>query len=222
MKRQIPTAVLAAMMASFLGPLGPTNAVGMSTQSETFEEAMHVRPHIDHGTEIFETCAACHGTDGWGASDGSVPAIAGQSAPVLIKQVIEFRYDARHSIRMQHFTDRHHLTTAQDLADVAGYIATLPPRQPPPRDRSAQTGQGAGLYASFCASCHGRNAEGNPRMRVPRLAAQHPEYLGEQLHDAAEGRRPSMGRDHARLLGHLSRSDIDALVEYLAAEPPVR
>jgi len=56
--------------------------------------------------------------------------------------------------------------------------------------------------------------------RVPRLAAQHPEYLQEQLHDAAEGRRPSMGRDHARLLAPLSREETDAIAEYLASIAP--
>lgn len=222
MNRQISSSVLAAVMLSVLATFRPAAVTGMSTQSETLADALNLRPHIEHGTELFETCAACHGADGWGASDGSVPAIAGQSASVLIKQIVEFRYDARHSIRMQHFTDRHHLANPQDLADVAAYIESLPPRQPPPQSRNPQAAQGASLYENFCSRCHGQSAEGNQQARIPRLAAQHVEYLEDQLHDAAEGRRPSMGLDHARLLSKLTRSEIDALAAYLAATPPIR
>lgn len=215
MKMQVASGVVAALiLAAFT--LVPVGSVGMSTEGETLEQALHLTPRIDHGSETFETCAACHGADGWGASDGSVPAIAGQSVPVLVEQIVEFREDARHSIRMHHFADRHHLATPQDLADVAAYIASLPPRQPAPREQNSPTGHGASLYASFCASCHGRGAEGDPATRVPRLAAQHREYLEEQLHDAAEGRRPSMGRDHARMLNRLSGPDMDAIAAYLS------
>jgi cytochrome c553 len=200
--------------------LAPTVSIAISETSEALDAALRLKPRLDHGAEIFDTCAACHGANGWGASDGSVPAIAGQSVPVLVQQVVEFQYDARHSIRMQHFTNRHHLATPQDVADVAAYVESLPPRQPAPLRQNPRSGQGASLFADFCASCHGRRAEGNPARRVPRLAAQHPEYLQEQLHDAAEGRRPSMGRDHARLLTPLSRDEIDAIAEYLAGLSP--
>ena len=172
-----PTGLLGALVLAGLSVLTPTQSVGMSTESETLEQALHLAPRIDHGAEIFDTCAACHGTDGWGASDGTVPAIAGQSVPVLVKQVVEFRDDARHSIRMQHFTNRHHLAGPQDLADVAAYIESLPPRQPSAHAEGSGAAQGANLYARACASCHGSSAEGNPGARVPRLAAQHREYL---------------------------------------------
>lgn len=205
-----------AALALLVGASVPAVTVAISDTSEALDEALRLKPRLDHGTQLFETCAACHGADGWGASDGSVPAIAGQSVPVLVEQIVEFREDARHSIRMHHFADRHHLATPQDLADVAAYIASLPPRQPAPREQNSPTGHGASLYASFCASCHGRGAEGDPATRVPRLAAQHREYLEEQLHDAAEGRRPSMGRDHARMLNRLSGPDMDAIAAYLS------
>lgn len=212
--------VLAALTGAVLAAFAAGESAAMSTQSESLEQALRLSPRIDHGAEIFDTCAACHGSDGWGASDGSVPAIAGQSVPVLVKQIVEFRYDARHSIRMQHFADRHHLTTPQDLADVAAYVQSLPARQPPVLNQSAGAGQATALYANVCSGCHGRGAEGNPVTRVPRLAGQHREYLDEQLHDAAEGRRPSMERDHARLLARLSRDEIGAIAEYLAGLSP--
>src|SRR5579885_820402 len=99
-----------AALALTLVALGPPASLAISETSQALDEALRLTPRLDHGAETFETCAPCHGTDGWGAPDGSVPAIAGQFVPVLVQQIVEFRYDARHSIRMQHFTDRHHLT----------------------------------------------------------------------------------------------------------------
>jgi cytochrome c553 len=122
---------------------------------------------------------------------------------------------------MQHFVNRHHLETPQAIADVASYVSSLPPREPTSAGPSARVMHGGTVFASLCASCHGRDAEGNPTARVPRLAAQHPEYLAEQLHDAVEGRRPSMGRDHARLLMRMNPDEIDAIAEYLAGIAPV-
>ena len=194
--------------------LAPALCMALSTESSELQAALHATPHLDRGAELFDTCAACHGSDGGGTSDGTVPSIAGQYQSVLVRQLIEFRHSARLNIRMQHFVDRHHLTDAQQLADVAAYISSLPPRAVPPGGAVAPLGTAA-IYARLCESCHGRNGAGDPATQVPRLAGQHPEYLGEQLHDAAEGRRPSM-RGHARRLQTLSGEEIDGLAVYLA------
>lgn len=197
-----------------------STAVAMSTPSEELDQALRLKPHLAHGAEIFETCAACHGPDGHGAPDGSVPAIAGQPMAVIAKEIVEFRYDSRLNVRMQHFVDRHHLTAPQQLADVAAYVSSLPPRHPPPAQETPQSRRGARLFAESCASCHGPMGEANASARVPRLAGQYPEYLAEQLHDAAEGRRPGMGRDHMRVLARLSSDDLDAIAQYLTGIDP--
>jgi len=195
-------------------------ALAISTQSAAVDAALRLKPRLDRGAEIFEMCAACHGQDGHGASDGSVPAIAGQPVAVIVRQIVAFRYDSRLNVRMQHFVDRHHLESPQDLADVAAYASSLPPRPATPAPESAATRQAASLFAASCAGCHGTQGEGSPR--VPRLAGQYAAYLDEQLHDAAEGRRPSMSRQHARLLASLSSDDLEAISEYLAGVEPER
>src|SRR6185312_7246389 len=129
--------MIGAALGLWLATWTPEPAVAISKRSAALDASLRLTPRLDRGAEIFETCAACHGTNAWGASDGSVPAVAGQSSSVLIEQIIEFRYDARHSIRMQHFTQPHHLATPQDVADVAGYIASLPPREPTPEFQRA-------------------------------------------------------------------------------------
>lgn len=210
-----PTAVALCVLATLVPPA----AVAISTTGEQLDMALRLKPRLDRGAEIFAMCAACHGQDGQGASDGSVPAIAGQSAPVLVKQIIEFRDDTRFNIRAQSFV-AHYPLAPQELADVAAFVSNLPARQPAPARESPRAGDGATLFANLCASCHGPRAEGNVRARVPRLAGQHPEYLSRQLHDAAEGRRPSMSESHAPLLKELSSDDMNAIATYLAGVTP--
>jgi cytochrome c553 len=77
-------------------------------------------------------------------------------------------------------------------------------------------GRGATAYAAQCASCHGPNGEGDDRGWVPRLAGQHSGYLMRQIHDAANGRRPPMSRDHRKLFEKLDYDDIYGLTDYLA------
>lgn len=191
----------------------PRAVVAMPKAGAELEAAMRATPNLTHGAEMFETCAACHGANGVGASDGSVPAIAGQHFRVIVKQLVEFRNDARIDIRMQHFVNGDRITRAQDLADVAGYIASLAPAQV--RVEHATT-SGQGTYVQYCESCHGSRAEGNGVSGIPRLAGQHVEYLIRQLGDAAEGRRPGMGRDHTRVLLRLDSTETAAVAAYVA------
>jgi len=207
--------LLAALALGVAAALMPATAMAVSTADEQYAAALRLKPDLDRGASLFELCAGCHGRDGDGSRDGTVPTIAGQFAPVLVKQLIDFRYDSRHSIRVQGFISHHELN-AQALADVAAYVSRLPPRQPPALQAGRPAAQGAALYATACAGCHGAHGEGYPGARVPRLAGQHSRYLAEQLRDAAGGERPGMARDHARLLAQLDAGDLDALAAYLS------
>ncbi len=207
------------LLFGFAAAVMPATAIAVSTGDEQYAAALRLKPDLDRGAGLFELCAGCHGRDGDGASDGRVPAIAGQIASVLVKQLVDFRHDSRHSIRVQGFIS-HHQLSAQDLADVAAYVRSLPPRRPAPLQEGPQTAQGAALFAAVCAKCHGAQGEGDSGTRVPRLAGQHSQYLAEQLRDAAMGNRPGMERDHSRLLAQLSGEDIDALSGYLAGVAP--
>src|SRR6185503_15311894 len=88
-----------------------------------FRAAARLTPDRLRGADLFRVCAACHGAEGRGTSDGSIPAIAGQHGSVILKQIVDFRHDRRWDERMQHFTDSHHLATTQDVTDVAAYVA---------------------------------------------------------------------------------------------------
>lgn len=175
-----------------------------------------LKPNLDHGAQLFQVCAACHGSDGEGASDGTVPAIAGQHFRVLVKQLVDYRHDQRWDIRMEHFTDRHHIAGPQELADLSAYVAALPPMGGKGYGDGENIAHGARVYLTLCASCHGATGAGNAASRVPRLAGQHFVYLERQLYDAVDGRRPNMGGEHARRLKRLDRADILGVADYLS------
>ncbi len=186
-----------------------------SPARQELSSALALTPDLANGQQLFDQCAACHGSDGSGAQGGSVPAIAGQHFRVVLKQLVDFRHDKRWDIRMEHFTDRHHLKTPQELADVAGYIAELP-RVRAPTGENTYLQRGASVFVARCARCHGASGGGDDSAGVPRLAGQHREYTIRQMHDAADGRRPNMAGEHANYTRGLSFEEVQGIADYMA------
>jgi len=198
----------------------PMAVAADSPAEREFRSIIQLQTNPSHGQALFDTCAACHGPTGAGVSDGTVPAIAGQHFRVIVAALVGFRHASRRDPRMQHFTDQHHLATAQDIADVARYASQLTPTQTSAHGDGTNNARGAALYQSACASCHGVKAEGNDRGRYPRLAGQHYSYLMSQLGDSRDGRRPVLAAAHDRLLAGLQGTDLIGLCDYLSRLGP--
>lgn len=187
-----------------------------------FRSAIELEPDAAHGAGLYAPCAACHGADGRGCPDGSVPAVAGQHVSVLVKQLVDFRHDRRWDERMKNFASQHHLSGPQDLLDVAAYAEGLP-RWPP---LEGGTGDGSTLhrgnlvYHRDCASCHGPLGLGELRRMRPRLAGQHYRYLMRQLEETATGQRPGMDDEHVKLIGALSMDERAGVADYLSRLSP--
>ena len=198
----------------------PMAAYGAAIAQEEFEAVLRGKPDIVHGEQLFASCAACHGPDGGGVSDGIVPAIAGQHYRVVARELVDYRHDKRWDVRMEHHADDHNLGDTQDLVDVAAYISSMTPARTGGVGDGEFTEYGARVYARSCASCHGAAAEGDNRVSYPRLAGQHYEYLLRQMHDAVEGRRPNFPREHIRLFKHFERADFMGVADYLSRLNP--
>jgi cytochrome c553 len=135
---------------------------------------------------------------------------------VLLKQLVDFRHGKRWDFRMEEMAGKHHLETPQDIADVASFIHQL--------DAGAERGLGDGLYAtegafifgSDCAVCHGAGGEGNATDAVPRLGGQHYGYLMRQMYDAVDGRRLNLNHVHTEKLEPLDFEQVRAVSDYLA------
>src|SRR5262245_39095129 len=200
----------------------PTFAENTTAAIKEFRAALALTPNLKRGEELFETCAACHGADGSGTRDGTVPAIAGQYVSVLVKQLVDFRHDRRWDERMQNFSSTHHLQGAQDLLDVASYAESLP--RWPPLEGGTGDGKalqrGANLYFIQCEGCHGPLGEGELRRMRPRLAGQHYEYLMKELAQTAAGDRPGMDAEHVERIRKMSLEDRQGIADYLSRLSP--
>lgn len=187
-----------------------------------FRNAMKLEPNLQHGAELFTTCAACHAASGLGTRDGSIPAIAGQHVSVLVKQLVDFRHDRRWSERMRNFSSQHHLSGPQELLDVAAYAESLP-RWPPLEGGTGDgltLNEGNVIYHRDCAECHGPLGLGELRRMRPRLAGQRYQYLLRQLEETADRMRPGMDVKHVKLIGGLSAEERSAVADYLSRLSP--
>ncbi len=106
-------------------------------------------------------------------------------------------------------------------ADDAENYGECPPEAP----LSPQLEMGRSIYR-MCATCHGKNGEGNPTYDAPRLQGQHPWYLIRQLQDFRMGYRGNNSDDKPGILmngmsGVLATPEaLDAVVAYIGTLPP--
>jgi cytochrome c553 len=206
------TAVMLAVAALLAGP-----AAAVPVAQREFDWVLKRTPDARKGAKLYDTCAACHGRQGEGVSDGTVPAIGGQHFTVLAKQLVDFRTGFRADPRMKHFSDGRFLAYSQDIADVATYISQLPAPDPKVPTPNATSLRGAQRYQQLCARCHGAAAEGKADTLAPRLAAQHSAYLIRQLEDANSGYRQPMEEAHIHLLKGLSTEEVAEIAGFVSA-----
>lgn len=191
-----------------------------SAQSQ-YERVLLAEPDMTRGAALYDICAACHGPTGSGARDGSVPAISAQHFKVIARQLVDFQHADRTDERMEHFADSHHLTDAQQIADVAAYINALAASKAIDSPQRQEAAEGARVYERQCASCHGREAQGSGTLAIPRLAGQQYGYLLQQMHDILEGRRQDYSPEHKVLFNRLHDSQFVSISHYLAQVPVV-
>jgi cytochrome c553 len=194
-------------------------ALAVPVKERELDWVLKRTPDPTKGAQLYETCAACHGDTGQGATDGSVPAIGGQHFMVLAKQLVDFRAGSRMHEQMRHFSDSTHLAYSQYVADVAAYISRLPAPEPQANDSPESNEDAAKLYAHDCARCHGEMAEGRGDELAPRLAAQHSRYTIQQLQNATTGQRSGMEHTHAAIVKKLTAKDIAAVAAFLSSLP---
>jgi cytochrome c553 len=181
------------------------------------QQVLSLQPEEEHGRELFSQCATCHGPSGGGTTNGAIPRIAGQHYRVLVRQVVNFRRGTRWDMRMEGVANSHEIIPElQDIADVASYVSQLELDSARGVGDGVHVARGAELYSKQCASCHGRQGEGNDAKQIPRLAGQHAAYLSRQIYDAVEGRRPELTRSHGKRFESLDFENVLGLSDYLA------
>lgn len=204
--------IVAALLLSL-----PLLAQAESAAQRDYNRAVALKPDSEHGREVFAKCAVCHGPNGEGTTNGSIPRIAGQHYRVLVRQVADFRNGTRWDMRMEGVATSHEIIPGlQDVADVAFYVSTLS------RDGARGVGdgqyveRGAAIYKSSCASCHGEQGQGDDGKGIPRLSGQHAAYIARQIYDAIDNRRPVLTRTHRKLFVPFDFAEVLGLSDYLA------
>lgn len=196
------------------------------TQSGFSAEAVSItlsfEPDLRNGQRTYETCASCHLPEGWGSSDGAYPQIAGQHQQVLIKQLLDIRDGHRENSIMYPFVQERTIGGYQSIVDVVSYITRLPMhpqhQKGPMNDLSDGFKSGQKLYQQQCAACHGKQAEGNNSLRIPKLYGQHYPYMMRQIGQIKSGLR-TVDPGMKAITDRLSEDELKTIINYISYIP---
>ncbi|MGB5102343.1 MAG: c-type cytochrome [Steroidobacteraceae bacterium] len=180
------------------------------------------------GPELFETCVACHGRRAEGNVALGAPALAGQQADYLRRQLQNFRAGLRGAEPgdVPGSQMRAAVTVLRDdasVAAVAAYLASLPKTTVVPA-RGADLRNGNNLYHGKCGACHGGKAEGNVALSSPRLAGLDAAYIERQHGNFRSGVRGGRKEDrYGRQMGVMAHvlatgKDLDDVIAYIHAQ----
>lgn len=203
--------------------------IGMATSGATLawneaggeqDEAMHLTPNLENGMEVYEVCAACHLTEGWGTKDGTFPMLAGQHKGVLIKQLADIRARNRDNPTMYPFALPESIGDAQALADVVAYIGTIPMNPEPGLGDGTDLALGKKLYTDNCVKCHGDNGQGDTVKLYPRIQGQHYKYMLRQFEWIRDGKRRNANPDMVKQIKNFSDKDMAAVIDYVSRQKP--
>lgn len=143
------------------------------------------------GKASFATCAACHGANAEGNKALNAPALAGQAAWYVERQLKNFKTGVRGTgadvLGAQMAPMAAMLATDADIKNVAAFVASLSPASLT-HDGGGDAAAGQGLYAT-CAACHGAAGEGNEALNSPDLSIQQDWYIVRQLENFKSGAR---------------------------------
>ena len=150
-------------------------------------------PDAARGASAWPMCGTCHGAQGQGMPSVGAPALGGQTAAYVERQLLAFRADQRgtHADDVQGNRMRYLAKTIPGdalVADIAAHVATLPPSAAD-RALAGRAAVGRGLFQRHCVACHGAQGQGLPAQQAPRIAGLGDQYLLTQWHLFRAGQR---------------------------------
>jgi cytochrome c553 len=174
------------------------------------------------GKALYATCIACHGQNGEGNPTLNSPGIAGQSH--LMRQLWDFKQGNRGAKDGDTFGAQMRpmamtLADGVAIANVAAYIASLPPTTPP-ATIEGDAANGEKQYISKCGACHGGKGWGNEALFTPRLTGVGDAYLIRQVQNFRSGLRGAFenakyGQQMAMMAKTVSDEELKDVVAFL-------
>jgi cytochrome c553 len=215
--RQLASGLLFPFVFLFSDTL---SAAGLEEARKEAELALSLKPDIDNGRELYKICMVCHTPEGWGSRNGYYPQIAGQRPTVIIKQLADIRARNRDNPTMFPFAMPSSLGGAQEMADVAAYISTLPVSPSNNKGLGNDLALGKLLYEKECADCHGKAGEGDSKDHVPLIRGQHYNYLLRQFRWIQIGKRRNADEKMVKQIKNFTGREIRAVLDFVSRIRP--
>ncbi len=173
---------------------------------------------ITAGRTIAETaCSGCHGMDGRGETT-EIPNLAAQPAEYLVEAMHAYRDGRRHHAALQDMTSG---MSEADIANIAGYFASLPPLESITGTQGVPQGETSysegAVVAAACIDCHGESGI-STTAGIPNLAGQQPIYLIVATQEYKAGTRGHVEKEE--MLKGLDQVDIEKMAMYFASQVP--
>ena len=169
-------------------------------------------------TTASTVCVACHGADG-NSPVVTYPKLAGQNASYMVKQLTEFKSQARMDPIMLGMVAA---LSEDDMKNVAAYYESQVSNGG--KAAADKVALGERIYrggiaekgVAACTACHGPTGAGISTSGYPAVSGQHSAYVESQLQKFAEGTRSNdpnrMMRDIA---SKLSKDEMTAVASYM-------
>ncbi len=184
------------------------------------DEALSLKPNRENGIEVYEVCAACHLTEGWGTKDGTFPQIAGQHQTVLVKQLADIREGNRDNPTMYPFAKPESIGGPQAMADVTHYISQLPMNpdngKGPWEPGTPEWERGKKLFEENCVKCHGEHGEGSAEKFYPKIQGQHYLYMLRQFEWIRDGKRRNANPEMVEQIKNFTDEDMKQVINYVS------
>lgn len=218
--RSLFIGLLATLATGMMAPTAASADSNPEAGLAEYQQALRLTPDLANGRYLYINCVSCHGPEGWGQQNGTYPQIAGQLAGVIIKQLEDIRRGNRSNPIMRAFTSERVLGGAQEIADIAAYVASLPMTPDNGQGNQALIPEGENIYADNCKECHGEQAEGDPKDQIPLLQGQHYRYLKRQFDHIRKGLRRNADKKMVKQIEGFTFEEEAAVLSYTASLRP--
>lgn len=172
-------------------------------------------------------CIACHGAQGEGNLQLGAPALAGQDATYLERQLRHFKNGVRGSDAADQLGTQMKamasILAVDDIPVVSAYLSELPLPAVTPAE-GANMMNGNNFYQAKCGACHGGKAQGNTGLNSPALSGLDAVYLKRQFSNFQKGLRGVHAEDtYGRQMKMMSTSlpadkDLDDVIAFMHAQ----
>lgn len=209
--------MIAALSVSMTQPARAADSTAKPAQTAEIKPTISMGDAAA-GKAASAVCAGCHGVDGIAAIT-NYPNLAGQGAPYIFKQLMDFKSGARENAVMQGMVAN---LTEEAMHNLAAYYAEMSPSELMSSPDNLETGKQiflggiTAIQVPACTACHAPDGAGNDAAKFPRLSGQHAEYIVSALQNFRSGARANdPGKMMQMVAKRMSDDEIAAVANYV-------